>query len=189
MKFFPLEPRSHEILLMDIAHALSLVNRFGGHTVRPYSVAAHSLLVCDLLPPPLKLQGLMHDAAEAYVGDIVSPIKSQLLDFKLLEKIVWVVICERFNLPFHLDPLVKQADLFALKVERDALINNHFHWPVDDRVFPQWELGWRVREYDTTQAAERDFTKRFYHLAPFVDNPAEDESLVQSKPISTNTNT
>lgn len=64
----------------DIAHALSLINRFTGHTTRPYSVAEHSLLVADLAEaadatPVVQMAALMHDAHEAYTGDVSSPVK------------------------------------------------------------------------------------------------------------------
>lgn len=64
----------------DIAHALSLINRFTGHTTRPYSVAEHSLLVADLAEaagasPVVQMAALIHDAHEAYTGDVSTPVK------------------------------------------------------------------------------------------------------------------
>ncbi|HQP24038.1 MAG TPA: hypothetical protein PLP16_02645, partial [Smithellaceae bacterium] len=70
-----LDPKPEMILVEDIVHSLSLINRFNGAAKFPYSVAQHSLYVAGLLPPELKLQGLLHDAPEAYVGDMVSPLK------------------------------------------------------------------------------------------------------------------
>jgi hypothetical protein len=183
MKFFPAEPEPHEILLMDVSHALSQTNRFGGHTVRPYSVAAHSLLVAELLPAHLKLQGLMHDAAEAFMGDVISPIKQLLPEVKALEKIIWRAIADRFGLPCVLDPLVKRADLYALRLERDKLIRNSFHWPIDDDSFPEWPGANRspVPEFVNAEAAELAFSRYFFQLSP--------EFFKSSKPTNTNTNT
>jgi hypothetical protein len=168
IKFFPAEPKAHEILLLDIAHALSQINRFGGHTARPYSVAAHSLLVSSLLPWHLRLQGLMHDAAEAYVGDLVSPVKEQVPEFKVLEKKVWRAVAERFDLPLVLDPLVKEADLFALRLERDTLIRNTFRWPVDDMSFTHYAddkvEGIRIPHYLTAESARDAFSDRYFKL-------------------------
>ncbi|MFA5286352.1 MAG: hypothetical protein WC347_12205, partial [Smithellaceae bacterium] len=67
-----LNPKPEMILLEDIIHSLALINRFNGAAIFPYSVAQHSLYVASLLPSELKLHGLLHDAAEAYVGDMVS---------------------------------------------------------------------------------------------------------------------
>ncbi|MBA4032914.1 MAG: phosphohydrolase, partial [Planctomyces sp.] len=64
-------PKAEQIDLYDIAHALSQICRFNGHTMRHYSVAEHQVLVARLLPPPLQLAGLFHDSPEAYLGDVV----------------------------------------------------------------------------------------------------------------------
>lgn len=70
----------NEPTLREIAHALAQINRFTGHCTRPYSVAEHSLLVSDLAEragatPIVQLAALMHDAHEAYTGDVSSPVK------------------------------------------------------------------------------------------------------------------
>lgn len=80
-KFWPLDPRVEEVHLDDIVQALSQMCRWGGSTSRFYSVAQHSVWVARrvaLTHPHLALQALLHDAAEAYVGDQRRPIKSAL---------------------------------------------------------------------------------------------------------------
>lgn len=74
-RFWPMDPRAEDIDVRDIAHALSLICRFNGHVREFYSVAQHSLLVSYHLPEEIALYGLLHDAAEAYVGDMSGPLK------------------------------------------------------------------------------------------------------------------
>ena len=79
-----LAPSAEMVDAEDIAHALSRINRFSGHTHgEPYSVAHHSMLVADILaswgwPPEVVREGLLHDAPEAYYGDAVAPLKMAL---------------------------------------------------------------------------------------------------------------
>jgi hypothetical protein len=134
-KFYPEDPRPEDIDIEDIAHALSLVNRFGGHTPEPYSVAQHSVLVANeverrsqsphpMLPAggwrPLILWGLLHDASEAYLGDIVWPLKqaSLMQGYKVLEANVMTAIVERFALLREEPAIVKACDLTLLATEK-----------------------------------------------------------------------
>lgn len=73
-----LNVKPEDIDLEDIAHALAHTNRFTGHARRPYSVAEHSINVARFLPEPIKIYGLLHDAHEAYIGDISTPFKGAL---------------------------------------------------------------------------------------------------------------
>ncbi|WP_241900029.1 hydrolase [Deinococcus sp. UR1] len=111
----------------DIAIALSRQPRFGGHTTRPYSVAQHSLAVAHLLTvtgqtPTVILQGLLHDATEAYVVDVPRPLKAMLPEYKAIEGRVWSAIAKAFDVPEELDPEVKWADEEALKHEAAFLL-------------------------------------------------------------------
>jgi len=74
----PLNMRPEDIDILDIAQALGNICRFGGHTRRFYSVAEHSLEVANLVSNKAKLPALLHDAQEAYIGDIIRPIKGSL---------------------------------------------------------------------------------------------------------------
>ena len=112
------------IHLFDIAHALSNLCRFNGHVKRFYSVGEHSLYVSTLLDTPkysnsreLQRWGLMHDAAEAYLGDMVRPIKQKMPEFKAIEDRLLRRIAERFDLMWPIPPEVFDADDIMLATE------------------------------------------------------------------------
>ena len=113
------------VMIEDIAHALSMQCRFAGHCRYFYSVAEHSCLVSSLLPSDLALKGLLHDAAEAYVTDIPTPLKNQLFSFKKIEDKISLVIFEAFGLELDQDEYndIKFADAQALKIEANILVN------------------------------------------------------------------
>jgi hypothetical protein len=114
-----LDPKPGDIDLCDIAHSLSLLNRFNGHTLRPYSVATHSLHVSSLVPKGLELHGLLHDAAEAYLGDVVRPLKRGLPGYALIEEKLESAIWQYFGLTWNPERCiaVKRADNLALRTE------------------------------------------------------------------------
>lgn len=120
-----LAPTADMIDPLDIAHSLAHQCRFNGHTTAYYSVAQHCYIVANLVPPEHQLGGLLHDAAEAYVGDMVRPLKQLLPDFAEVEHEIWLAICERFNLAPELPACVHQADLIALATERRDLMPAH----------------------------------------------------------------
>lgn len=79
-----LNPQYSQIDIGDIAHGLAYRFRFNGQTSRFYSIAQHSLMVASILPDHHKMVGLLH-AAEAYVGDVVQPLKVLLPDYQAIE--------------------------------------------------------------------------------------------------------
>jgi hypothetical protein len=110
-------PDPEQIDILDIAHALANTCRFGGHTREFYSVAQHSIMVAELVPPELKLQALMHDAAEAYLTDIPTPIKKRLPGYVELEDNLMKVIAARFGFDWPMADEVKAADKAELEYE------------------------------------------------------------------------
>lgn len=130
-------PRSEDICIEDIATALSHECRFAGHTDTFYSVAQHSVLVSMMLPQELALEGLLHDAMEAYYKDIPTPLKSLLPGYKARESECDAIIRGMFNLPPAMSPMVKHCDLIALATERrDLGLDDGEPWPQLDGLAP-----------------------------------------------------
>lgn len=124
-KFYPLTPSVDEVHIEDIAHALSNKCRFTGHTEVFYSVAQHSVIVSSLFNTS-PIWGLLHDAAEAYLPDVASPIKQRFPTLCYAEQICFDVIKKRFSL-FDLDDKqikeLKIIDRAVVKAEGNVLIN------------------------------------------------------------------
>jgi hypothetical protein len=126
LKFPLLEIDPEAINIEDIAHALSMLCRFNAHCLKFYSVAEHSVHVSYEIEPRLALLGLMHDAAEAYLGDVPSPLKGELRDFKGIEDRLIVAIGQRFGFAVPGDGEndtreLKRADL-QLLIDEKAVI-------------------------------------------------------------------
>ena len=144
MVFDILNPSKDDISVNDIAHALSMQCRFNGHCKKFYSVAQHSVRVAQLLSDAgysarhVKL-ALIHDATEAYIGDVVTPLKNQLDKYIEIEKAVDSVIREKFDLGGNVDEeygIVKQADQAMLYAERrDLLEASDMKWEDYDGQF------------------------------------------------------
>lgn len=128
IKFYPLDPKSEDVCIEDIAHALSKMCRFNGHTREFYSVAQHSVLVSHIVPAEHRLAGLLHDATEAYLADITRPVKQYMPDFEDVEDLLMACIAEKFGLAMPLPPCVKDADKLALNTERRDLFRVHHRW-------------------------------------------------------------
>lgn len=158
--FYPLDPRPAEVRPADLAHALALINRYAGHTVRPYSVAEHSCLLASWFirhaPQRLELArwALLHDAVEAYLVDIPRPVKGALGNgYRRLECGVMHAVALRFGLLAEVSaadlglgrvpmpPVVKEADTRIIRDEMRALFADHWD-PLP--VLPVQALGVRI---------------------------------------------
>lgn len=129
-RFFDFKhPERYDYDIEEIAHALSNVCRYGGHSRWFYSVAEHSVLVSRVVPPELALCGLLHDASEAFVGDMPSPLKALCASYKTIENRVQRAIADRFVLPYPFPAAIHLADKQVYKAEREQITS------VDDNVW------------------------------------------------------
>lgn len=153
-----LSPDPDKIVIEDIAHALSLLCRYGGHTRRFYSVAEHSIFVSQL--NHYRLEGLLHDATEAYLGDMIYPLKAALPAYKELEHNLMGVIAEKFNLTYPFPEIISIVDKRMLGTEREqAMLPCEKEWYHVGEPFPDLKLQF----YDPKEAEER-FLSRYYFL-------------------------
>jgi len=147
-RFYPMDPRPEEVDPADIAHALSLLCRYGGHLDRFYSVAEHCVLMSEWVAPENALAALLHDATEAYVVDVPRPLKRYLPEYRSIEDAVWNAICLRFHVAGDLPAEVKEADNRIILTERNALMSNAGVWAQDGIVepLPVAIVGWSPAE-------------------------------------------
>jgi len=165
------EPNTEEnIDIYDIAHALSFIRRWGGMTTVPYSVAEHSLFVAEYLEQSYAstgtvMLGLMHDAAEAYVGDLVTPIKRQLVNYVDLERKITDDITNVLGLPkpglSNLPEEVKNADGVAMATEFRDLLKANGYWQPDK--FTPW-AGRKILPLRDELLIQMMFVKKYFKL-------------------------
>lgn len=152
-----------QIYINDIAHHLSMICRFNGATSRFYSVAEHSFwcsVWCDRYNPDTALAALLHDAAEAYVGDISAPLKSFASDIKELEKLIWKDIADRFFVTWHMPDEIKHIDLRMLITERNQLMGlPPEDWQIEAKPLPIRLSCWGPEE------AKNMFLNRYHSLS------------------------
>lgn len=116
------EPKEEMFCIEDIAHALSNQCRFGGHLPKFYSVAQHSYMCASIADTKDAYDCLMHDASEAYLLDIPTPIKSKLAGYKEIEHNLMLVLAEVFGFTYPLSAEVKNADKKMLELEWELLM-------------------------------------------------------------------
>lgn len=165
--FEPFEPTEDTINIVDIAHALSNNCRFNGHVQFYYSVAQHSVLISNQLekegyPAAILFFGLMHDAAEAYVPDMPTPIKQRLPEFKKLEDLIESVIFKKYGIKKTVSTkkIVKEADIRMLITEaRDVMGMQIKPWGVEATPYSNFRI-----EPQLPLDAEKDFLLRFEQI-------------------------
>jgi len=164
------------ISLPDIAHHLAKTDRYCGACSRHYSVAEHSLLVCDLLEheynersPSVLMAALMHDAHEAYTGDVTSPMKQLLGDaWRGVEGRIQRDVLRRFGLVTAFTAArdrIQWADMTALATERAALLpDSGPEWPVMRTHTPAAWVDFAAQARFTWHDWRQAFLDRFAEL-------------------------
>lgn len=123
-------PTPDMIDIRDVAAGLANKGHFSGLTPTFFSIAQHCVMVCDefsfwdfSIDPKLKLLALLHDAAEAYIGDMIKPLKVRIPQFVEIEENIMKAICAKYSLDFSSLHLIKSTDLFIQEVEYNAFYN------------------------------------------------------------------
>lgn len=151
-------PDPATIVIEDIAHSLSMQPRFGGHLPEFYSVAQHCCHCFDSVGPDFKMEALMHDASEAYLLDIPSPIKKNMPEYKAIESPLMEAIGQKFGFAWPMSETVKKIDAYMLRFEWDVLMLN-MHPDMYEHFKPSnFVLPW------SPIRAKKEFLNRFDYL-------------------------
>jgi 5'-deoxynucleotidase YfbR-like HD superfamily hydrolase len=174
-RFYTFDPAPEDVSIADIAHSLALQCRYNGNSKRFYSVAEHSCLLSDFVrehgrdggntrrydvPPRDSLTALLHDAAEAYIGDLIRPVKHRMPEFRALEAIVEHVVLPVYGLESDLPPWMRDLDSRILSDERaQVMLTQHNEWSTDElEPLDVWVNFW------SPARGEFEFLRRFHEL-------------------------
>src|SRR5918992_3349242 len=163
----PFDPDPEQLDAGDIARALANLCRFGGHSRTFYSVAQHSVIVSRLVEERTAdaedaFAALMHDATEAYLGDMPHPLKHRSplgAAYRAAEDHLEKAINERFRIKPGV-PEIKRVDKALLAAERRAFSAERWHWPELEGVEP---LDVELTAWPPDEAA-RAFAERYAEL-------------------------
>jgi len=163
----PFDPDPDQLDAGDIARALANVCRFGGHSRSFYSVAQHSVIVSRLVEErggdaEDAFAALMHDATEAYLGDMPHPLKHRSplgAAYKAAEDHLESALRARFAIKRDV-PEIKRVDRALLAAERRAFSAERWHWPELEGVEP---LDVELTAWPPDEAA-RAFAERYAEL-------------------------
>lgn len=151
----------NDIVIEDIAHALSNVCRYGGQGLN-YPVAQHCEIMSRYVSKKNALWALLHDAAEAYVGDMIKPLKDLLPEFTMIEDMFFEKVKIRFGLQGKMPEEVRFWDRLILHSEAPVILGI-------DPVAEDWNLPDKLSKMPvikpwTHKTAEKRFLKRFHQL-------------------------
>lgn len=165
IQFEFLNPKPDMISINDIANALGNACRYTGQIKPFYSVAEHAVAVSYLVPQHLALEGLMHDASEAYIADVASPVKQFLSNYKEMEDVIMHAVAKKYGFNYPLSKEVKYADLCMLSTEAyDLLPSKGKTWNMWDHIKrPAYTEG-KPALCLPPEEAKQLFLKRFEEL-------------------------
>lgn len=173
---YPLEMKPEDICINDIAHSLGLQCRFNGMVSDFYSVAEHCVLISEWLEQEgydedTQLSGLLHDANEAYLSDMIRPIKNALGDayepFKAAGSKIDVLLADMHKLEYPWSHAVHDADSRIINDEKTYLFGTGKPW-----VHGGDPLGVDIKCWEPREA-ERRYRFRYYKLwTPVNDGPS-----------------
>jgi 5'-deoxynucleotidase YfbR-like HD superfamily hydrolase len=167
-RFMPLNPNPDDICIEDIGHHLSLQCRYAGACKNFLSVAQHLVLCSQLAHPDVKLEALMHDTPEAYLQDMIRPLKITEIGvvYKKAEHALSEVIAKKFNFIYPYPEAIKLIDNIVLFAEkRDFCAHPEIPWqgeeiyaPLADKCFPERLYSW------SPEMAKKSFLAAFGNL-------------------------
>ncbi len=176
IRFYPWRPTVEMVTLDDIAHHTSQMNRWAGATRYPLSVAQHLVmawqLACFMYPDneDVRRWALMHDSGEAYVMDLIRPVKRFFPEYRELENGVLQVIAEKFDLPWPMPEEVHLIDNLQLAIENEFVVHHKIPGLYEDlfnefkaRVPTAWMSSfrgsgfWFIPDCISSSEAEQDF--------------------------------
>lgn len=184
----PLRPDTSSVRIDDIAHSLSLVCRYGGHCSKHYSVAQHCLEVSNYIAglggsPFVQMMGLLHDAEEAYFGDMPSPLKKHYPDFKRHGESMRDFVMDKYIPGWRETPrwymeMVHQADRDMYQIERMS-----FSLPyAEGFALIKQKYGWGViNSGKEPTEVEAQYLRRFTELGEAGRVPVEGGGPVSPK--------
>ncbi len=156
-----LDPHGSDFDIEDVAHGLAHVCRYAGQCRDFYSVAEHSLLVSDVVDE-YRFEALLHDAAEAFIGDVTRPLKQLLPEYKRIEAMVEDAVAKRFALDHGYRGVVKAADLSVLAAEQaQVMAPGTDAWAKEADIVPAAV----VVRFLAPRDAKREFLDRFHALS------------------------
>lgn len=176
-----LDPEASEFTLYDIAHGLGRVCRFAGHTNRFYTVAEHCYHVSRLVGAEeeasalLARAALLHDASEAFIGDVTRPLKALLPDYRIVEARVELAIANRFldgRIDLFAHPLIKTFDTAMCLIEaRNMMPSAPGYWTSLRVPADAWDKAKEVKlHYDKPDYASALWLRHWNRLGHAIED-------------------